>query len=82
MTIHHMVEELELTTMPEGFHKVSVLMTETEYQNMRKVAAITGEGTYSAAIRKALKWPEAPYGLRATLTRMIEARKAEEVANG
>lgn len=70
-----LAKELDLEEMPQGFRKVSVLLTETEYQNLRKVAAVTGEGTVGAAIRRALKWPETPYGLKAVLTQMIHQQR-------
>jgi len=71
-TITGMLDELE--ELPEGFHKVSVLVTSSELENLKRVAAVTAEATASAAIRRALKWQEAPYGLKAALVRALQAK--------
>lgn len=75
MNITGLSEELELTEMPEGFHKVSVLLSDVEFDNLKKVSLRTAEGTYSSAVRRALGWPEYPRGLKAKLVAMVHERR-------
>ena len=46
----------------ERFRKVSVLLTDREYQALFSEACFTGPGTVSAAIRERLGWYATPYG--------------------
>lgn len=65
----------QITELPEGFRKVSVVLTEKEFQQIRRDAALTGSGTYSAAIRQRLGWHETPYGIKTALRRKKESQK-------
>lgn len=60
----------DLTELPEGFHKVSVVVNTKELDELRHRAILTAHSTYSSAIRTLLGWHETPYGLRAALRRM------------
>lgn len=60
--------------LPEGFHKVSLIVNDREFRAIKGLAIRSGEGTYAAGLRSMLGWPETAYGLKAALQRAIARR--------
>lgn len=67
-----------ITELPEGFHKVSVVLTEGEFADLRTDAALSARGTWSEAIRKRLGLSPSPYGIYAAIARMNQPVNNEE----
>jgi hypothetical protein len=65
------VSEDDIKTLPEGFYKVSVILTEKEFKALRLETLWTGEGTYSAAIRKRMGMGEIAYGFKSAWKRHV-----------
>lgn len=58
--------------LPEGFVKVGVVLTVKEAEILRGKAALTGDGTYSAAIRDRMGISQVPHGLMKAVEDMLK----------
>lgn len=57
------------------FYSVQVMLTESEYEQMRRESFLEAEGTVAGVIRLKLDLPESPYGYK-------KHKKALDAANG
>lgn len=64
--------------LPEGFRKVSVILTESEFEKLRREAIWTGSGTFSEAMRLRAGMPGVAYGLKVALKR-LRAKQEEQL---
>ena len=71
--------------LPKGYVRLSVLVTEAEYERLQRTRTVTPRGTMSEAIRYTMGWTYVPHGfLRAVgLTHSKPKKKSKpfEVRN-
>lgn len=64
--------------LPPGFRKVSVILSDKEFDRVKGSAALQPHGTYSEAVRALMGLPPSPYRL---MSRLKEQHEAEALAN-
>ena len=52
-----------MNDLPEGYVRVGVILSQNEYEQIKKAAAVTPRGTLSEAIRYKMGWRFTPYRL-------------------
>jgi hypothetical protein len=63
--------------LPEGFHKLPVIVTSTELERIKRSAALQPHGTYSEAIRRAMGLTPNPYRLAIRLQEQAELERTQ-----
>lgn len=68
----------QVKRLPEGYHKLSVIVTTRERDRLRGAAALQPHGTFSEAIRKAMGMSPNAHRLKHALTQQAELEAAED----
>lgn len=63
--------------LPEGFRKVSVILSEREFERVRGSASLQPHGTYSEAVRALMGLTPSPYRLMARLREQAQQTNEE-----